>query len=127
MKWIVFLVISALPMTAMAEEALRTITVGGEGSVSAAPDLADVTLGVETRARSARDALTANSEEMAAVMSRLERLGIPPEDMQTTELSLYPDFENRHAWAPAYGCWLYGPERAIDPNSRHCAGGRDPG
>ena len=78
-----------------AQEAARTISVSGVGSVAAAPDMAEVRVGVETRARSARDALRANSDAMAALFATLAAAGIAERDMQTTSLSLYPEFDQR--------------------------------
>lgn len=70
------------------------MVIGGEGRVDVAPDMATVRLGVTTEARAARDALAANSAQVAAVLDTLGAAGIAPRDMQTTGLSLGPRWEN---------------------------------
>jgi uncharacterized protein YggE len=82
---------------AAADEAERRITVTGEGSVEALPDLATVTAGVETQAPTASEALTANSEAMTAVFGVLEAAGIVREDVQTSQISLNPVWNHRQA------------------------------
>jgi len=69
------------------------ITVTGEGSVSAAPDMAVIPVGVETVADSARGALEANNARSEAVIARLKAAGIAPRDIQTTGLSLGPRYD----------------------------------
>lgn len=72
------------------ERSARQITVTGEGSVEARPDLATLVLGVVTEAETAGEALAANNRGMAAVMARLEAAGIAPRDLQTSLLNLSP-------------------------------------
>lgn len=69
------------------------ISVTGEGSVSAAPDMAVIPIGVETVADSARAALEANNARSDAVIARLKAAGIEPRDIQTTGLSLGPRYD----------------------------------
>lgn len=66
----------------------RRIFVTGAAEVEAAPDLATVTAGVETRADTAAEALTASSAAMTAVFAALEAAGVERRDMQTSNLSL---------------------------------------
>ena len=46
----------------------HTVSVGGHGEVSMAPDQATITLGVETRATEAQDAVSSNASKMQAVI-----------------------------------------------------------
>jgi uncharacterized protein YggE len=73
-----------------AQEALRTVTVTGQGTVEAVPDMATVQIGVTREARLADEALDATSEAVAGVIARLQAAGIDPRDMQTQGVSLYP-------------------------------------
>ncbi len=82
--------ISALSTPVFAEDLPRVVSVTGEGSVLAIPDMATISVGVETQGRSAGVALRANSEAMAAVMALLERAGIDKPDIQTQALNLNP-------------------------------------
>ena len=69
---------------------LRQVVVIGEGSVHAAPDYARIRSGVATRAKTAKEAIEANSRVMAGVIAALTGLGIEQKDVQTTQFSLRP-------------------------------------
>lgn len=69
----------------------HTITVSGHGDVSVAPDMALVTLGVQTRAEDAATASSNNAVKMGAVISAIEAQGVTADHIQTTNLSLYFD------------------------------------
>lgn len=73
-----------------AGDAARQITVVGSAQVDAAPDLATITAGVETRAATAAEALTSNATAMSAVVKALSEKNIAPADMQTSQLSVEP-------------------------------------
>lgn len=66
------------------------IVVIGEGSISAAPDYAEVNGGVTTRAKSVKEATDANSKLMAAITSALQDAGIAGKDIQTSRFSIQP-------------------------------------
>ncbi|MDP2083691.1 MAG: SIMPL domain-containing protein [Gemmobacter sp.] len=78
---------------ALAETPDRRISVTGEGRVDAAPDMATITLGVQTQAATAAEALAANTARLAAVLERLKAAGIAERDLQTSGLSLGPQME----------------------------------
>lgn len=81
--------------TANAEPIEPTISVNGTGEATGAPDLARVHLGVETSERLARDALRLNSEAMGQILNVLSDEGVAPEDIQTSQLSLFPRFDRQ--------------------------------
>ena len=66
------------------------IWVNGEGKVLAAPDLAEINLGIEVEADTVNEAQTQAAESMDAVMSTLEEAGIEEKDIQTSRFSIYP-------------------------------------
>ena len=66
------------------------IIVSGEGSVRAAPDYAQITVGVATNGATAAAATDANSRIMAAVATALRNAGIAPQDLQTAHFSVQP-------------------------------------
>jgi uncharacterized protein YggE len=70
----------------------RTITVSGEGKVSAAPDVADINIGVVSQATTAKDALAANTEAMTKIQSVLKERGVAAKDIQTTNISVQPQY-----------------------------------
>ena len=73
----------------------RWVEVSGEGSVSAAPDFARVTLGVTTTAKDAREAMAANAKSANALVALIKAQGVSPADIQTSELSISPMFSNQ--------------------------------
>jgi uncharacterized protein len=91
----------AQPVLADAEVVPATITVTGEGQVQAAPDLATVSLGVTTTGETAAVAMEANSAALTAVMERIKAAGIEDRDVQTSNLSLNPNWQQPDASQPA--------------------------
>lgn len=67
-----------------------TVTVAGTGTVSAAPDMAEITTGVVTQAPTAAQALAANSQAMERLLQALGTLGVAARDIQTTNISVSP-------------------------------------
>ncbi len=72
----------------------RTITVTGVGRVSDRPDTVTVFIGVETSANRAKDALTANSQAATKVIDLLKARGVVSADIQTSNLSINPRYDN---------------------------------
>lgn len=66
------------------------LIVGGEGSIAVAPDYAEITSGVATQAKTAKEATEANSKQMAALATALQQAGIAQNDMQTLRFSVAP-------------------------------------
>ena len=79
----------ALPAMA---EGPAIISVTGEGTVSSAPDIATVSLGVTTTATTAAEAMAENSKSLSAILERLKAAGVAPKDMQTSNLQLNPNW-----------------------------------
>jgi len=73
---------------AFAEETQRTITVSGRGEISVRPDIAHVETGVVTQAKTAADALTANTQSMQSVFNALKTMGIEDRDIRTSQFSI---------------------------------------
>lgn len=66
------------------------LTVSAEGRTERAPDLAVFNAGVTSQGKTAGEALSANSADMARVLAALKRAGIADRDVQTSQLSLNP-------------------------------------
>jgi uncharacterized protein YggE len=62
------------------------------GEVTRVPDVARINAGVVTQATSASEAIRLNSGRMAAVRDALRRAGIAERDIQTSNISLQPDY-----------------------------------
>lgn len=87
------LVAGLLTAPALAQDPpTATISVTGEASVSAPPDLAQIDAGVATEAKTAREASEANNAAMGKVLLALKGTGIDEKDFQTSRLSLQPQY-----------------------------------
>ena len=71
-----------------------TIVTSGDAIVRSVPDVAYVTLAVESRARNPRDAQRANADAMNGVQRQLASAGIPKDAMRTLGLGLQQEFDN---------------------------------
>jgi uncharacterized protein YggE len=76
------------------------ISVTGEATISAPPDLAQIDAGVASDAKTAREASDANNAAMAKVLQALKTANIDDKDIQTSRLSLQPQFAQPSASRP---------------------------
>ena len=79
-------------MAADSDKMDRTVSVSATGSVTAEPDVAQISAGVVTEADSAKDAMNRNSIVMAKLIDGLKAGGIQPNDIQTTTLNVEPRY-----------------------------------
>jgi uncharacterized protein YggE len=79
-----------------------TISVTGEATISAPPDLARIEAGVTTDAKTAREASDINNAAMGKVLLALKSAGISEKDYdyQTSQLSLQPQYANQNRPGP---------------------------
>lgn len=68
------------------------LNVTAEGRSRRQPDLATFNAGVVTRGKTAAEALAANARRMDAVIAALKRAGVADRDLQTSTLSLQPQY-----------------------------------
>ena len=95
----------ALPLlaaAALATPAQAEVEITAEGpvvelsvseSVEQRPDIAEIGAGVTTNAPTAVEAMRANADAMNAVIDRIEALGIGERDVQTSGISLHPQYD----------------------------------
>jgi uncharacterized protein YggE len=84
---------SAQPMTPpplRMEGAL--LRVAAEAEARTAPDHAIISMGVQTEGKTAQVALAENAKSMQAVFQALKRAGIADRDIQTSSLSITPQY-----------------------------------
>jgi uncharacterized protein len=79
---------------------LRTITVNGLGKIPMPPNVADVNVGVSSHAGTAQAAFLANNECMAALMNVLRERGIASKDIQTSMISIQPQYAQQYEQQP---------------------------
>lgn len=97
MRFLILAVVISLGLggTAIAQQSQGTITVTGVGQVSAAPDMARVTMGVTHRAHTAEEAMALVSQDVAAILEVLKSSDVAARDMLTTGFYLRRIFDRR--------------------------------
>ncbi|MFA5029315.1 MAG: SIMPL domain-containing protein [Patescibacteria group bacterium] len=71
------------------------VAVVGQGKVAYQPDIADVTLGVQIdKVAKAENALNQLNDKVNKIIAAVKAAGIPPEDIQTQNYSLYPQYDS---------------------------------
>ncbi len=81
--------------------ALMTVT--GQGSVTATPDMASVTVGVMTQATDAASAVAANNEAMSALHEALDDFGVRESDRRSRGFTVQPTYDHRSSVSSAGG------------------------
>jgi uncharacterized protein YggE len=76
------------------------LDVSAEGAVSRAPDLAVINAGVVSQAPTAAAAMQDNAGRMAATVAALKRAGVADRDIQTSSISLSPQYRYAENKAP---------------------------
>lgn len=67
----------------------RTINVTGNAQVILAPDIAYISIGVHSEAKSAAEAVASNNSQTQAVIDAIKGQGVDAKDIQTTNFSVY--------------------------------------
>jgi uncharacterized protein YggE len=80
----------AQTLTPAIEAGHTLLTLSAEGRTSRKPDLAIFTAGVSSSGKTAGEAMSANSADMAKVIAALRKSGIAERDIQTSNLNLNP-------------------------------------
>lgn len=81
------------PMGAPAPIQGTLLSINAEGKVTAAPDMGVISLGVLTDGSTAAAAMSENSTRMNALMAALRRAGIAERDVQTSNISVNPQYQ----------------------------------
>lgn len=84
------------------------LTINADGRSTRTPDLAVFSAGVTSQAKTASEALTANSTDMNRVVATLRKAGIADKDIQTSAISLNP----------IYGQPVVGPNGVVQQEPR---------
>jgi uncharacterized protein YggE len=94
---------AAFAQDAAASDAIfraTTLNLSAYGETKVTPDMATITLGVSTQGATAQEAMAANARQMAGVMASLKKAGIADKDIQTSNLSLNPQYRYPQNEAP---------------------------
>lgn len=90
------------------------LSVSASGRAESRPDKAEFQAGVETWARTAKEASQANARKMAEVVAALRAVGVPEKDIQTRAITV-----NRIDWGDRRGQFQAGNVAAV--TMRHAA------
>lgn len=96
MKNLVLTLITLFTVMTHAQEqkqAIPQVNVTGEGKIKVTPDIACVSLGVENTGKDAATVKKANDEIIDKVLKYIKTYGISPNDFQTTQVSLYKNYD----------------------------------
>ena len=77
-----------------------TLSIAAEGEVSAPPDKAAITLGVQAIQPTAAAAMADNARQMTQVIAALRRQGLESKDIQTSGISLQAQYDYQPNKAP---------------------------
>jgi uncharacterized protein len=88
----------------------RTISVIGHGKVSAAPDVAEISVGLATQSTTAQVALSTNNESMTALLNVLKERGVAAKDIQTSQITIQPLYSQQSANTPGRAPVEYSPK-----------------
>src|SRR3989338_8820902 len=75
------------------DQQIYTIAISGEGKVTAVPDIAQVSLGIETQSPSVATAQKENTDKMNKLITELKSLDIDKEDIKTVNYNIYPQYD----------------------------------
>jgi uncharacterized protein YggE len=81
---------AATTATAGGAATANTVTASGAGTAQAAPDTAEMSFGVTTTSPNAKSALDEASKGAEQIASAVKKQGIADEDIQTQDVSVYP-------------------------------------
>ena len=100
--FLALLIFAALPANSLsADEApKRTISLTASGAIKTTPDKVDISTGVTAQAPTAKEALAKNSAAMTDVIAALKGEGLDPKDIQTTNFSVNPVYEQKAEGRP---------------------------
>ena len=74
----------------------HTISIEGQGKVTAKPDIASVMIGVQSKGDTVAGAQLKNTQTMNALIGSLKNMGIAEDDLQTANYSVYQE----QVWNP---------------------------
>jgi uncharacterized protein YggE len=85
--------VTAIVRPTWADELTRTISVTGQGTATAPPDIANIRTGVVTQAVEAGAALASNNAAVKKLMEVLESHRIASKDIQTSSFDVRPEYD----------------------------------
>lgn len=75
------------------QKATPQISISGEGKIKVIPDIAVIHLGVQNSGKDPKEVKTQNDNTIEKVIQYIKKLNIPSKDYQTTQMSLYKNYD----------------------------------
>lgn len=93
-----------------------TISTSGSATTKVQPDKVSVTVGVETNGTTAQEASSRNANATEDVLAALTGLGIPEEQISTSNYNVYPVYSQQPAQTQEICIMIYPPPPECQPN-----------
>ncbi len=90
----------------------HTLTISGEGKISAKPDVAIVEMSVISQNENVELAQSENDQKMQRVVNFLKESGIDEKDIKTTQYNLQPEYD--YSWCRTTEYPVYCPPKLVD-------------
>src|SRR5262249_55280788 len=88
-----FALVGGVLVLAPAQASEKTVTVTGEATVGVAPDTAIIRIGVSSQETTSREPDEATAKKISLVLAALKAGGIAERDIQSSRLSLQPQYD----------------------------------
>ncbi len=75
------------------EASRDTIAISAQGKVTALPDIATVSIGVQTENKSVSTAQKENAKKMNGIIEKIKSFGVASEDIKTSNYTIYPQYD----------------------------------
>ena len=98
-RFLIVLMMCAGAGVAAADDKPRLFSVSGTGSVSRAPDMATISVGVTTLSQGASQGLDENSRDVRGVIDQLLAGGVIETDIQTSNFSIQPVYKSNKSYS----------------------------
>lgn len=96
MRKVILLAIWFVSIQAISQEQTKfppQISISGEGKILVTPDIALIQLGVQNNGKDPKEVKQLNDVTIDKVIAYIKKIGIPVTDYQTTQLSLYKNYD----------------------------------
>jgi hypothetical protein len=88
-----FIVTAQAQAQAQELKQIPQISISGEGKILVAPDIAIIQLGVQNNGKDPKEVKQLNDVTIDKVIAYIKKFGIPVTDYQTTQMSLYKNYD----------------------------------
>ena len=83
---------------------MATITVSGEGEVTAVPDIATITFTVRETKKTVPEAQKAVEDKVQSALSSIKKLGVSDKDIKTTSYTVNPKYDYQQIYCITVPC-----------------------